>query len=58
MHLAQGDTLEVAAYEATIDLSEIYCRLDRNEDQFLVVPENVWSIDVPAEEFRLDRARH
>jgi hypothetical protein len=54
-HQASG---EVAVYATTVCLSEVYCRLDRNEDEFLVAPENAWRIEVPASEFRLDRPRH
>ncbi|MGO6812209.1 hypothetical protein ELI25_29720 (plasmid) [Rhizobium ruizarguesonis] len=57
-HLEHEQSGEVAVYATTVFLSEVYCRLDHNEDEFLVVPENMWRIEVPASEFRLDRRRH
>ncbi|MBY3032438.1 hypothetical protein HF265_25710 [Rhizobium leguminosarum] len=57
-HLEDEEQGEVAVYATTICLSEVYCRLDHNEDEFLVVPDNMWRIEVPASEFRLDRQRH
>jgi hypothetical protein len=57
-HMEHGTVGAVSVYATTVDVSEIYCRLDRNEDEFLVVPKNAWRIEVPAVEFRLDRPRH
>ncbi|APO75216.1 hypothetical protein AM571_CH02407 [Rhizobium etli 8C-3] len=57
-HLEDGQPGEVAVYASTVCLSDVYCRLDHNEDEFLVVSENMWRIEVPAAEFRLDRRRH
>ncbi|WP_426236535.1 hypothetical protein [Pararhizobium sp. DWP1-1-3] len=57
-HLKQGTPNDVAVYATTVHTSEVYCRLDRNEDEFLVIPAKVWRIDVPSSEFSLGRERH
>jgi len=57
-HLEPGQSAGMAVYATTVDLREVYCRLDRNEDEFIVVPVNLWRFNVPAAEFRLDRPRH
>ncbi|NKJ38753.1 hypothetical protein [Rhizobium sp. SG570] len=57
-HLEHGQAGEVTVYAATVCLGDVYCRLDHNEDEFLVVPDSVWRIEVPASEFRLNRPRH
>lgn len=49
------DNLAVSA--TTVWLDEIYCRLDRNEEEFIVVPSVWWKVDVPSDEFRLNRPR-
>lgn len=46
-----------SVYAATVDINEIYCRLDRFEDEYIVTPHNYWKIDIPQTEFRLDRER-
>lgn len=57
-HLEPSQAAGLAVYATTVDLREVYCRLDRNEDEFIVVPDNLWRIEVPAAEFRLDRPRY
>ncbi|KKC28006.1 hypothetical protein [Sphingomonas sp. SRS2] len=51
------DQPSLAVYAATVGLDEIYCRFDRNEEEFIVVPKTWWKVDVPDAEFRLDRPR-
>lgn len=46
-----------AVYAATVPIRDIYCRLDHYDDDFIVRPREAWRVDVPAEEFRLDRPR-
>ncbi|MES5483846.1 hypothetical protein QMZ05_13925 [Bradyrhizobium sp. INPA03-11B] len=46
-----------AVYVATVQIAEIYCRLDHYDDDFIVRPLTVWRVDVPDNEFRLDRPR-
>ena len=58
LHLELDQTAEMAVYATTVDLREIYCRVSRNEDEFIVVPDNLWRIDIPETEFRLDRPRY
>lgn len=36
---------------------ELYCPLDHYDDDFIVYPCEIWRVDVPANEFRLDRPR-
>jgi hypothetical protein len=54
---AYHELTNVAVYAATVATSEIYCRLDHNEEEFIVVPGKAWRVDVQDEEFRLDRPR-
>jgi hypothetical protein len=54
---AYYDQTNLAVYAATVALEEIYCRLDRNEEEFIVAPSVWWKVDVPESEFRLDRPR-
>jgi hypothetical protein len=56
--LERGLSTDLAVYATTVDLGEIYCRMKRNEDEFIVVPDNLWRIDIPVAEFRLDRPRY
>ncbi len=58
LHLERGEPAKMAVYATTVYTDEIYCRLDRNEQEFLVVPQDAWRIDIPEIEFRLDRPRH
>lgn len=58
LHLELGQPADMAVYATTVDLREVYCRVNRNEDEFIVVPDNLWRIDIPETEFRLDRPRH
>jgi hypothetical protein len=46
-----------AVYVTTVPIKDIYCRLDHYDDDFIVYPQQVWRVDVPAKEFRLDRRR-
>ncbi|SKA24713.1 hypothetical protein SAMN02745126_04433 [Enhydrobacter aerosaccus] len=46
-----------AVYVTTVPIKDIYCRLDHYDDDFIVYPQEVWCVDVPAKEFRLDRPR-
>lgn len=54
---AYYDQGNLAVYATTVALDEIYCRLDRNEEEFIVVPSVWWRVDLPSAEFRLDRPR-
>jgi len=54
---AYYDQDNLAVYATTVRLDEIYCRLDRNEEELIVVPSAWWNVDVPPDEFRLDRPR-
>lgn len=56
--LERGLSADMAVYATTVDLREIYCRVNRNEDEFIVVPDNLWRIDIPEAEFRLGRPRY
>jgi hypothetical protein len=46
-----------AVYATTASLEDVYCRFDRNEEEFILLPSRWWRVDVPVDEFRLDRAR-
>lgn len=54
---AYYDQANLAVYATTVALDAIYCRLDRNEEEFIVVPSAWWKVDVPPGEFRLNRVR-
>lgn len=56
-HVEYYDLANPAVYVATVPMAEIYCRLDHYDDDFIVHPSNAWRVDVPVEEFRLDRPR-
>lgn len=56
-HVEYYDLANPAVYVATVPMAEIYCRLDHYDDDFIVHPNNAWRVDVPVEEFRLDRPR-
>lgn len=56
-HVEYYDLANPAVYVATVPVAEIYCRLDHYDDDFIVHPGNAWRVDVPIEEFRLDRPR-
>ena len=56
-HAEYYNLADVAVYAATVAVSQIYCRFDHNEEEFIVIPDKAWRVDVPAGEFRLDRPR-
>lgn len=56
-HATHYDLADCAVYVVTIPVSEIYCRLDHYEHDCIVHPPSAWRVDVPTEEFRLDRPR-
>jgi len=56
-HASYNDLADCAVYAATVSAEEIYCRLDHYDDEFIAYVPNVWRIDVPQTEFRLDRPR-
>jgi hypothetical protein len=56
-HAVYSDIGNVAAYAATLDVAEIYCRLDHYDIDLIACPSAWWRVDVPADEFRLDRSR-
>src|SRR6266700_1225314 len=56
-HVEDYDLANPTVYVATVPMAEIYCRLDHYDDDFIVHPSNAWRVDVPVEEFRLDRPR-
>lgn len=49
------DDQECSVYAAIVTKKDIYCLLTHYEPEYIVVPEKYWKIDVPQEEFRLDR---
>lgn len=56
-HAEYYDLGNVAVYAATLDVAEIYCRLDHYDIDLIACPSDWWRVDVPANEFRLDRRR-
>jgi hypothetical protein len=57
-HLAAYYELDnLAVYAAVVDRSEIYCCGDHYDFDYIVHPQTWWKVDVPADEFRLDRPR-
>lgn len=56
-HAAYYDLADCAAYVTTIPASEIYCCLDHYDHDCIAYPRSAWRVDVPAQEFRLDRPR-
>lgn len=56
-HVAYRELGNPAVYAATVQASEIYCRFDRNEEEFIVLPTIAWAVNVPVSEFRLNRFR-
>ena len=47
----------LAVYATCAELDDVYCRLDRNEEEFIHLAEAWWRVDVPESEFRLNRRR-
>jgi len=56
-HAEYYDLGKVAVYAVTLDVAEIYCRLDHYDIDLIACPSAWWRVDVPADEFRLDRPR-
>lgn len=49
-HAAYHELDTLAVYATTVDVSEIYCRLDHYDDDFIVRPREAWRVDVPVNE--------
>lgn len=56
-HAEYYDLGNVAVYAATLDVPDIYCRLDHYDIDLIACPSEWWRVDVPTNEFRLDRPR-
>lgn len=56
-HATYYDLTDCAVYVTSIPVSEIYCCLDHYDHDCIAHPSWAWRVDVPAEEFRLDRSR-
>lgn len=56
-HAAYYDITNRAVYVTSIPVSEIYCCLDHYDHDCIAHPQSAWHVDVPEEEFRLDRPR-
>ncbi|SDG71891.1 hypothetical protein [Pelagibacterium luteolum] len=56
-HVEYYDLPNPAVYVSTVSVAEIYCRLDHYDDDFIVHPCESWRVDVPANEYRLNRPR-
>jgi hypothetical protein len=56
-HAEFYDLTNLAVYVATLPVAEIYCRLDHYDHDLIAQPKVTWRVDVPDEEFRLDRPR-
>ena len=56
-HATYYDLTDCAVYVTTMPVSEIYCCLDHYDHDCVAHPLSTWRVDVPAEEFRLDRPR-
>jgi hypothetical protein len=56
-HAASQNLTNVAVYAAVGDRSEIYCCGDHYDRDYIVLPKEWWKIDVPIDEFKLDRSR-
>jgi hypothetical protein len=60
-HAECYDLSNSAVYVATMQVTEIYCRLDRYDGdaggEFVAHSDDFWRVNVPAGEFRLDRTR-
>lgn len=56
-HASYYDLGNRAVYVATIPVDEIYCCLDHYDHDCIAHPLSAWRVNVPAEEFRLDRPR-
>jgi hypothetical protein len=56
-HAEYFDLENKAVYAAVIPRADIYCRGNHYDEDFIALPRKAWRIDVPDEEFRLDRPR-
>lgn len=56
-HAEFYDLANRAVYVATVPVAEIYCHLDHYDRDVITYPRQAWRLDVPAEEYRLDRPR-
>lgn len=56
-HATYYDLSDCAVYVTTMPVSEIYCCLDHYDHDCIAYPPSAWRVDVPAQEFRLDRPR-
>ncbi len=56
-HARYNDLNNFAVYVTTVSKDEIYCTIKRNENEFILLPEKTWKIDIPMCEFTLDRKR-
>lgn len=56
-HAEFYDLTDLAVYVTTLPVAEIYCRLDHYDHDFIAYPRQAWRVDVPVEEYRLDRPR-
>jgi hypothetical protein len=56
-HAEYYELANLAVYVTTVQITEMYCRLDHYDQDFIVCPRSAWRVAVPAGEFRLDRPR-
>lgn len=56
-HATYYDLIDFAVYVTTMPVSEIYCCLDHYDHDCIAYARSAWRVDIPAEEFRLDRSR-
>lgn len=56
-HAEFHDLGDQAVYVAIVPITDIYCRLDHYDDDYIVYPVEAWRIDVPGSEFHLDLDR-
>jgi hypothetical protein len=56
-HVELCDLKNPVVYVATISLDEIYCQLDHYDADLIVIPMQVWTVNVPVSEFQVNRPR-
>jgi hypothetical protein len=56
-HAEFYDLTDLAVYVTTLPVTDVYCRLEHYDHDFIVYPRQAWRVDVPVEEYRLDRPR-
>ena len=56
-HVKYYNLENITVYAAVVERDEIYCCGAHYDFDFIVCPNEWWPIDVPKEEFRLDRPR-